>query len=346
MKTADFDYHLPEELIAQAPAEKRLGSRLLVVGPGEQPLEDRQFPDLVDYCQPGDLLIMNNTRVIPARLQCRKPTGGRVEVMLERMLPDGDFLALARSSKTLSPGQRLLIGEREELEYRGREGDFFRFSLLHPDSTDSFKLFHRCGEMPLPPYIKRPPGAQDSDRYQTVYAQVEGAVAAPTAGLHFNREILQSLQQGGIDTAEVTLHVGAGTFQPVKVEQVAEHQMHEEWIEVTQELVERVQACRKRGGRVIAVGTTTVRALESAAQGGQLQAYSGPTRIFIYPGFRFHVVDLLLTNFHLPRSTLLMMISAFAGIQEVKAAYQHAVEARYRFFSYGDAMLLARQNQA
>lgn len=343
MHTDDFDYYLPSELIAQTPCTRRDGSRLLVVGYGDSALQDCQFTDFSRYCEAGDLLIVNNTRVVPARLICSKASGGRVEVMLERILPDGEFLALARANKVLKPGQVLYINDKAELEFVCREGSFFKFRKLNLNHTDEFDVFHRLGDMPLPPYIKRTPSNQDIERYQTVYAQSEGAVAAPTAGLHFNDTMLKKLEHKGVEVAQLTLHVGAGTFQPVKVENIKHHRMHKEWIEVGDELVGKVAQCNATGGRVIAVGTTTVRALESAAQDGVLSACQGSTDIFIYPGYKFKVVDALLTNFHLPRSTLLMMISAFAGTDQIKAAYAHAVAARYRFFSYGDAMLVNKR---
>ena len=344
LKTDDFDYQLPAELIAQSPAGKREQSRLLLLqqDASSTRLQDLQFSDFVRLCEPGDLLVVNNTRVVPARLKCHKPSGGQVEVMLERMLNEHEFLALARSNKPLRPGQKLLIGAEEELVFIGREGVFFRFRMLNPQAGNAYDLFHRQGEIPLPPYIKRPIEKSDRGRYQTVYAQAEGAVAAPTAGLHFNQQILQQLADKGIGVAQVTLHVGAGTFQPVKVEDVTEHEMHTEWIEVDAKTVKQIQDTHGAGRRVIAVGTTTVRALESATLSGKLAPFQGPTNIFIYPGYDFKVVDALLTNFHLPKSTLLMMISAFAGVQAVKDAYAHAIAQRYRFFSYGDAMFLSR----
>ncbi len=342
MLTDDFDYELPSDLIAQTPCETREGARLLVLGEDNIALQDRQFSEFADYCGSGDLLVINDTRVVPARLQCCKSSGGQVEVMLERMLTNGEFLALARSNKPLKSGQVLYIKNKAELEFRSREGAFFRFKMLGIDHNDKFDVFHRLGEMPLPPYIKRATREQDSERYQTVYAQTEGAVAAPTAGLHFDATMLQRLSEKGVEIARLTLHVGAGTFQPVKVANIEKHAMHKEWIEVDDELVEQVARCKSLGGRVIAVGTTTVRALESAAQGGALSAFKGPTDIFIFPGYTFKVVDSLLTNFHLPRSTLLMMISAFGGTERIRAAYRHAIAARYRFFSYGDAMLITR----
>ena len=264
--------------------------------------------------------------------------------MLERMLEDGTFLALARSNKALKRSQGDSINTERKIEYVSRVGTFFRFKMLNANMMDEFDVFHRLGDIPLPPYIKRTVVKEDSERYQTVYARAEGAVAAPTAGLHFDATTLQQLRDKGIEIAELTLHVGAGTFQPVKVENIAQHTMHKEWIEVGEALVASVASCKANGGRVIAVGTTTVRALETAAQKGTLTAFRGSTDIFIYPGHQFRVADCLLTNFHLPRSTLLMMISAFAGTERIKAAYTHAVAERYRFFSYGDAMLMSRSS--
>ena len=293
--------------------------------------------------------MVNNTRVVPARLKCQKPSGGQVEVMLERLLSDNEFLALARSNKVLKPGQILLLNSEPALRFIERVGAFFKFEMLEQAQQSGYALFHQNGNMPLPPYIKRAVDSQDTGRYQTVYAQADGAVAAPTAGLHFNPAILEQLQQKGVGLAELTLHVGAGTFQPVKVDDVTQHKMHSEWIEVSAEVLQKIERTRAAGGRVIAVGTTTVRALESVAQRNQqtgcdpLQAYKGASDIFIYPGYQFSMVDALLTNFHLPKSTLLMMISAFSGSEQVKAAYAHAIAQRYRFFSYGDAMFLQHQ---
>ena len=349
MKTEDFDYELPPELIAQAPAKQREQSRLLQVGQRESQFEDLRFSDFVSLCAPGDLLVVNNTRVVPARLKCQKPSGGQVEVMLERLLSEYEFLALARSNKTLKAGQVLLLNSKPALRFIERQGTFFKFEILEEAQQSGYALFHQNGNMPLPPYIKREVVQQDTGRYQTVYAQADGAVAAPTAGLHFNPAILTQLQEKGIALAELTLHVGAGTFQPVKVDDVTQHKMHSEWIEVSAEVLQAIEHTRTAGGRVIAVGTTTVRALESVAQRNwrdgcdPLQAYQGPTDIFIYPGYQFSMVDALLTNFHLPKSTLLMMISAFAGSARVKAAYAHAIAQHYRFFSYGDAMFIEHQ---
>lgn len=342
MRTDDFDYVLPPELIAQVPAPEREASRLLVVGEQPSLYRDLHFTDFAQLCEAGDLLVVNDTRVVPARLKCNKPSGGQVEVMLERLLDEQTIVALARSNKPLKPGQRLLVDGREELEYIGRADAFFKFKLLNTVPGDEYRIFHQQGDIPLPPYIKRSPDQEDTGRYQTVYAKSEGAVAAPTAGLHFDQCVFDQLRCKGVELAQVTLHVGAGTFQPVKVDDVAQHKMHTEWIEVGDEVVAKIEQTRAAGGRVIAVGTTTVRALETAARNGALTVYRGPTDIFIYPGYQFSVVDALLTNFHLPKSTLLMMISAFAGVEEIRDAYLHAIDQRYRFFSYGDAMFLSR----
>lgn len=337
MRLSEFRYNLPDELIAQYPTERRGASRLLCLE-GKR-IEDRLFPDIEGQLRPGDLLVLNNTRVMRARFHGRKETGGAVEVLLERLLPDGAALAQVRASKPPKPGSRLLIGETPVL-MEGREGDFFR---LRPEQGDWRGLMTGFGHVPLPPYIRRTDGAFDESRYQTVFASREGAVAAPTAGLHFERELLERLRGKGIETAEVTLHVGAGTFQPVRVEHIQEHRMHAEWVEVSETVCAQVTAARERGGRVIAVGTTCIRSLETAAASGKLQPYCGETRIFITPGYPFRVVDALITNFHLPESTLLMLVCAFAGYEEAMAAYRHAVEQRYRFFSYGDAMFIARR---
>ncbi len=345
MKTDDFDYSLPTELIAQKPLSERGASRLLVVE--EEGVTDKYFSDLPTLLNPGDLLVMNDTRVIPARLYLTKASGGRVEVMLERFVDECHFLALARSNKTLKPGTQLWLGNQSVVEFIERDGVFFRFRVL--DGIEGEKLFIKNGHIPLPPYINRPDSQDDHDRYQTVYAENSGAVAAPTAGLHFDESLLDQITQIGVDTARVTLHVGAGTFQPVKVDDVTQHVMHREWVEVPKKTVDKIRITHERGGRVIAVGTTTVRALESAVlksgaeQPEALQPYSGDTQLFIYPGYSFAVVDAMITNFHLPKSTLLMMISAFSGKQTVMQAYQHAIEGRYRFFSYGDAMMLTKK---
>lgn len=352
MRRSDFHFDLPSELIAQHPLPERTASRLLTLlaGVGE---EDRLFPDIVGLLQPGDLLVMNNTRVIPARLFGHKATGGKVEVLVERVLDERRVLAHVRASKSPKPGMGLMLEGEVSASVEGREGDLFVLSFEGDEPVAN--LLERHGHMPLPPYIDRADQLQDRERYQTVFAQRQGAVAAPTAGLHFDQDILDALAQKGVESTFVTLHVGAGTFQPVRAELIADHHMHAETIEVSSETVAAVAATRARGGRVIAVGTTSVRALESAAHfstkrstklsttEGELQAFQGDTDIFITPGYQFKVVDALLTNFHLSESTLLMLVCAFAGYDAVMAAYQHAIEQRYRFFSYGDAMFLTRQ---
>jgi S-adenosylmethionine:tRNA ribosyltransferase-isomerase len=339
MRLSDFDYQLPEELIAQHPPERRGASRLLCLDGPSGAIADRMFQDLPQLLRPGDLLVFNNTRVMAARLYGHKASGGQVELLIERLLGEREALAHVRASKSPKPGTELLV-EGARIHVVGRDGDLFRLALADGSFTG---LMDRHGHMPLPPYIRRPDSADDQARYQTVYAAAPGAVAAPTAGLHFDQPMLDRLAALGVEQAFVTLHVGAGTFQPVRVDDIAEHRMHAEWVEVPQAVVDQVAATRARGGRVVAVGTTSVRSLEgAAAASGQLRAFTGDTRLFITPGFRFRVVDALLTNFHLPESTLLMLVSAFAGHRQVMAAYRHAVAQRYRFFSYGDAMFLTR----
>ncbi|RRN55006.1 tRNA preQ1(34) S-adenosylmethionine ribosyltransferase-isomerase QueA [Pseudoxanthomonas sp. SGNA-20] len=338
MKKSDFHYDLPEELIAQAPLAERSASRMLVVPPGEGDFADLHVRDLPDLLQPGDLLVFNDTRVIPARLFGQKESGGRVEILIERLLPDAQARVQMRASKSPKPGSRIVLDGGGQAEVLGREDAFFvvRFEVGEPLE----QWLARVGRLPLPPYIQREPDAADAERYQTVFAREVGAVAAPTAGLHFDHALLQRLRERGVEFGHVTLHVGAGTFQPMRVEDVREHTMHSEWLNVGAELVAQVRRTRAAGGRVIAVGTTVVRALESAMRDGQLQPFAGETRIFIFPGYKVRSVDALVTNFHLPESTLLMLVSAFAGKERIFAAYRHAVERRYRFFSYGDAMLL------
>jgi S-adenosylmethionine:tRNA ribosyltransferase-isomerase len=339
LKTSDFHYHLPTELIAQAPLAQRSASRLLHVQAGNAPLQDLHVHALPALLQPGDLLIFNNTRVIPARLFGAKCTGGRVEILIERLLTEVQVLAQLGVSKPPKIGSRIALDAGGEAEVLSRDASGFWHLQFHLDEPLESWL-QRAGQMPLPPYIVRQPDARDSERYQTVFAREQGAVAAPTAGLHFDEALLEALRQRGIAFAYVTLHVGAGTFQPVRVDDVTQHTMHSEWINVSAELVAQVQRTRAAGGRVIAVGTTVVRALESAMVNGELQPYLGDTRIFIYPGYTIRSIDALMTNFHLPESTLLMLVSAFAGKQRVFSAYEHAVREGYRFFSYGDAMLL------
>lgn len=338
MRVADFSFELPDSLIARHPLAERRGSRLLVLdGPSGQ-LSHRQFSDVLEYLRPGDLMVFNNTRVIPARLFGQKASGGKLEILVERVLDGTRVLAHVRSSKSPKPGTQLLIDGGGEAEMVARHDTLFELRFAEP----VLELLERVGHMPLPPYIDRPDESADRERYQTVYAERAGAVAAPTAGLHFDEPLLEAIRAKGIDTAFVTLHVGAGTFQPVRVEKIEDHHMHKEWLEVSAEVVAAVEACRARGGRVVAVGTTSVRSLESAARDGVLKPFSGDTDIFIYPGRPFHVVDALVTNFHLPESTLLMLVSAFAGYPEAMAAYKAAVEEGYRFFSYGDAMFITR----
>jgi S-adenosylmethionine:tRNA ribosyltransferase-isomerase len=336
---SDFDFRLPSELIAQHPASERGGSRLLD-GRGAWPA-DRSFRELPDLLRAGDLLVFNDTRVIKARLFGEKASGGAVQALVERVLTDHEVLAHLRASKSPRPGALIRFANAFDVEVLGRagpDGALFRLRFPH----DPFALLQAYGHVPLPPYIRHQDSAEDEARYQTVFAARPGAVAAPTAALHFDDALLQALKARGVDRAAVTLHVGAGTFQPVRTENIAAHRMHSEWFEVGDATVQAIAATRAAGGRIVAVGTTTVRALESAARGGVLQAGAAETDIFITPGFSFQVVDLLLTNFHLPKSTLLMLVSAFAGYAQVMALYRHAIEARYRFFSYGDAMLLAR----
>jgi S-adenosylmethionine:tRNA ribosyltransferase-isomerase len=339
MRLSDFHYELPEELIAQHPPEQRGASRLLCLDGPTGTIADRMFQDLPQLLQPRDLLVFNNTRVMAARLYGHKRSGGQVELLIERLLGEREALAHVRASKSPKAGTELLV-EGALITVAGREDDLFRLTLAEGSFT---ALMDQHGHMPLPPYIRRPDSDEDQARYQTVYASAPGAVAAPTAGLHFDQPMLDRLAAQGVEQAFVTLHVGAGTFQPVRVDDIAEHRMHAEWVEVPQAVVDQVQSTRARGGRVVAVGTTCVRSLEAAAAAsGELAAFAGDTRLFITPGYRFRVVDGLITNFHLPESTLLMLVSAFAGYPQVMAAYRHAVQQRYRFFSYGDAMLLTR----
>ncbi len=342
MQVADFSFQLPDALIARHPLAERRASRLLVLDGPSGTLAHRRFADLLDYLNAGDLMVFNDTRVIPARLFAHKQTGGKLEILVERVLDDRRVLAHVRSSKSPKPGSTILIDGGGEARVLARQDALFELEF----DDDVLALLERAGHMPLPPYIDRPDEAADRERYQTVYAQRAGAVAAPTAGLHFDNDLLAALCEKGVETAFVTLHVGAGTFQPVRVERIEEHHMHREWLEVSQAVVDAVAACRARGGRVIAVGTTSVRSLESAARDGALKPFSGDTDIFIYPGKPFHVVDALVTNFHLPESTLLMLVSAFAGYPETMAAYAAAVEQGYRFFSYGDAMFITRNPAA
>lgn len=336
---SDFDFALPPELIAQHPAPERSASRLL---DGRGPLpRDAAFRELPSLLQPGDLLVVNDTRVVKARLMGEKPTGGVVEALIERVLPNHEVLAHLRASKSPRAGGLVRFADAFDAQVLGRAGpDNALFHLRLPD--DPFVLMARHGHVPLPPYITHDDAAEDVERYQTVFAARPGAVAAPTASLHFDEGVLQALAARGVQRAAVTLHVGAGTFQPVRSETIAEHRMHSEWFEVPADTVAAIERTRAAGGRIVAAGTTSLRALESAARGGALAVGQGETDLFITPGFQFRVVDLLVTNFHLPKSTLMMLVSAFAGHAHVMALYRHAIEARYRFFSYGDAMVLQR----
>ncbi|WP_230969482.1 tRNA preQ1(34) S-adenosylmethionine ribosyltransferase-isomerase QueA [Nitrogeniibacter aestuarii] len=335
----EFDYTLPERLIAQAPLPERSASRMLVVDGAR--LRDEHITDLPSHLSDKDLLVLNDTRVIHARLFGQKATGGQVEVLIERPVGEHEAIAQVRASKSPKPGMTLRLAEAFEVEVLGREGDFFH--LRFPADRSVVDYAETYGALPLPPYIDRSAAEADETRYQTVFAQHPGSVAAPTAGLHFDDALLDRLRAQGVQTATVTLHVGAGTYQPVRVQNLAEHRMHRERYLIPPETVEAINATRARGGRVVAVGTTSLRALESAAADGTLRAGAAETELFITPGYAFHVVDALLTNFHLPKSTLLMLVSAFAGMAPIRAAYQHAVAQEYRFFSYGDAMFLARR---
>ena len=351
MKRTDFAFDLPPELIAQAPLAERSASRLLSVDGNSGECTHLMFTDLVGLLSSNDLLVFNNTRVIPARLFAQKQTGGRAEILVERLMADGTALAHVRASKSPRDNTLLLLtpnadSDVSEMAVRviGRQGALFH---LAPESGGFPQAMQQLGHIPLPPYIDRADTVADRDRYQTVYAKHDGAVAAPTAGLHFDQPLLNQLDRQGVQRTEVTLHVGAGTFQPVRADQITDHVMHSEYIEVDQACCKAVADCRARGGRVIAVGTTAVRSLESVAltvsEGESLVPYAGDTDIFLYPGSQFRVVDAMITNFHLPESTLLMLVSAFAGVESIRAAYAAAIANRYRFFSYGDAMFLSKR---
>lgn len=341
LRRQDFHYELPPELIAQQPPAQRGASRLLTLDGTSGALADRHFRDVPSLLRPGDLLVFNDTRVIPARLLGRKASGGRFEILIERLLDERRARVHLHASKAPRPDSRLYFDAGFTATVLGRQGALFELSL---DGAEPWlTLLEQHGQIPLPPYIRRPPTAEDRERYQTVYARRPGAVAAPTAGLHFDPALLEHLAVMGVERTFITLHVGAGTFQPVLVERIEEHVMHGELIEVSAATCERIRTTRAGGGRIIAVGTTVVRALETAAQTGEIQPWRGETRIFIHPGYRFRAVDALITNFHLPESTLLMLVAAFAGHAAVLNAYRHAVEQRYRFFSYGDALFVTRR---
>lgn len=338
MQLNQFDYSLPEQLIAQAPLTERTQSRLLVMDRKAGYVCDTQFASLLNYLNPGDALVVNDTRVIPARLYGHKSTGGQVEILIERVLNRQRALACIKASNTPKAGTQIYLADEIVVTVVGRENDLFILNCS-PDNTFE-ELLEQQGHMPLPPYIQRPDDPTDEIRYQTVYARHSGAAAAPTAGLHFDETLLHACEVVGIELLRVTLHVGVGTFQPVRVQDIRQHVMHREWCHVSAETVTKLNAIKQCGGRIIAVGTTSVRCLETSAQTGRLQAYQGETQLFIYPGYRFQVIDGLITNFHLPQSSLLMLVSAFAGYENTMQAYQHAIQHGYRFFSYGDAMLI------
>ncbi|TXE59975.1 tRNA preQ1(34) S-adenosylmethionine ribosyltransferase-isomerase QueA [Serratia nematodiphila] len=349
MRVADFSFELPESLIAHYPQAERSACRLLQLDGPSGALTHGVFTDLLDKLEAGDLLVFNNTRVIPARMFGRKVSGGKIEVLVERVLDDHRVLAHVRASKAPKPGAELLLGDDESIAATMVARHETLFELRFNDERDVFTILNAAGHMPLPPYIARPDEDADRELYQTVYSEKPGAVAAPTAGLHFDEPLLAALRAKGVEMAFVTLHVGAGTFQPVRVETIEDHVMHAEYAEVPQEVVDAVLACKARGKHVVAVGTTSVRSLESAAAASKealIAPFFGDTSIFIYPGYHYQVIDALVTNFHLPESTLIMLVSAFAGYKNTMNAYQQAVAEQYRFFSYGDAMFISRNPQA
>ncbi|OAH25339.1 tRNA preQ1(34) S-adenosylmethionine ribosyltransferase-isomerase QueA [Serratia marcescens] len=349
MRVADFSFELPESLIAHYPQAERSACRLLQLDGPSGALTHGVFTDLLDKLEAGDLLVFNNTRVIPARMFGRKVSGGKIEVLVERVLDDHRVLAHVRASKAPKPGAELLLGDGESIAATMVARHETLFELRFNDERDVFTILNAAGHMPLPPYIARPDEDADRELYQTVYSEKPGAVAAPTAGLHFDEPLLAALRAKGVEMAFVTLHVGAGTFQPVRVETIEDHVMHAEYAEVPQDVVDAVLACKARGKRVVAVGTTSVRSLESAAAASKealIAPFFGDTSIFIYPGYHYQVIDALVTNFHLPESTLIMLVSAFAGYKNTMNAYQQAVAEQYRFFSYGDAMFISHNPQA
>jgi S-adenosylmethionine:tRNA ribosyltransferase-isomerase len=342
MQVNDFDFQLPDALIARQPAKERTGSRLLYLNGQSGKVQHLSFPDIESLIEPGDLLVFNNTRVIPARIFGQKASGGKVEVLVERMTSPHTALAHIRANKSPKAGNELLMEGGIHLTVTGRSENLFCIECTNEEAL--VDLLEAHGHMPLPPYLERDDNEDDRERYQTVYAQKKGAVAAPTAGLHFDEALLKRLQEKGVHKAFVTLHVGAGTFAPVKADAIEAHVMHAEWVEVSEEVVQQIRATKAAGKRVIAIGTTSVRSLESASQKGDIEPFSGDTRIFIYPGYQYKTVDALLTNFHLPKSTLIMLVSAFAGRDNVMNAYQQAIKNEYRFFSYGDAMFVTPQS--
>lgn len=347
MNLNDFDFILPQELIAQNPLPERTASRLLCLNSNNGKITHKHFVDLPELLLPNDLLIFNNTKVIPARLFGVKATGGKVEILVERIIDSRTFIAQIRASKTPKIGSKIILAEDVGLEVCGRRDDFFEVVLYGANDNDNdiLSVLEKIGHVPLPPYIKHQDTNIDKQRYQTVFAKHHGAVAAPTAGLHFDKNLLQKLADKGVQQAFVTLHVGAGTFQPIRVERIEQHRMHSEYFEISEHTCEQIENAKRCGGRVVAVGTTTVRVLESAAKmfNGAIKPYSGYTDIFIYPGYKFHAIDALITNFHLPKSTLLMLVCAFAGYDNVMRTYHEAIKLQYRFFSYGDGMLIVNE---
>jgi len=342
MKTQDFDFYLPSALIAQHPTQERTASRMLCLDGNSGHLQDKFFLDFPASCNAGDLLIFNDTRVIKARLFGHKESGGNVEVLIERVINSHTAYAHVRASRSPKVGSKIRLSEAFDVSVTARHDDLFELQFLSDISV--FDLLEQHGALPLPPYITHAATDDDEERYQTVFAKNLGAVAAPTTGFHFNESVLEALQHKGVNIAYVTLHVGAGTFQPVRVDNIAEHKMHSEWFSIPQSTVDLINITKARGGHVTAIGTTALRALESAAQSGSIKTGDGDTDIFITPGYQFKIVDRLFTNFHLPKSTLLMLVSAFAGVENIQKAYAHAVANAYRFFSYGDAMLLEKQS--
>ncbi|MEM1244053.1 MAG: tRNA preQ1(34) S-adenosylmethionine ribosyltransferase-isomerase QueA [Pseudomonadota bacterium] len=341
MLTSDFDYDLPEQLIANYPKVNRSDSRLLVYDPNQNAIAHRQFKQLDAYLNTGDVLVLNDTKVVPARLKGSKQTGGQVEIMLERMIDDQHILAKAKSSKALQPGQIVTINDKVGFAVCRKQGEFYVF--VKRSELDLLAVFEQYGHMPLPPYIKREDDNLDKIRYQTIFAKKAGAVAAPTASLHFDTEVFAALKRKGVEIVYITLHVGAGTYEPVRVQAVKEHKMHQEWMEISANVCAKIIAAKQQGKKIIAAGTTVLRALESACLSGNIEPYRGETDIFIYPGFKFNCVDKLITNFHLPGSTLLMLVAAFAGQENILALYNTAITLKYQFFSYGDAMLLTKE---
>ncbi len=342
MQLSAFDFELPKELIAQYPIDTRPGSRLLCLDPRGSSIQHGQFTDLLELLSPKDLLVMNNSRVFPARLHGQKSTGGKIEMLVERILDESSVLAQLKSSKSPKVGSKLLFPDGEGTMV-ARQGEWFhiQFDLTMP----VLQWLETVGEIPLPGYIERVPDLADRERYQTVYATTKGSVAAPTAGLHFDEMLLRQIQRKGVGVEYVTLHVGAGTFQPVRVDNIEEHQIHSEYLTVPQTLCDTIHKTKAQGGRVIAVGTTTVRSLETAARSGTIQSYAGDSDLFIYPGFNFQCVDAIVTNFHFPKSSLLMLVAAFAGYDRMMMAYQEAIDKKYRFFSYGDAMFITNKEK-